>query len=115
RTVPLPEPDEHVDDEAAMVWARALAAGVDLEAELASLREDAAAPIEISIEAASAELARQLGGSAIARRDKSQRWAPPPAVETKPSPPPIADPTAASEEFEHKTRAETEAGAAAVI
>jgi Tfp pilus assembly protein PilZ len=72
------ELDEHVDVERALARARALAGG-DMDAELASLRDSAAAPIEISVEAASAELARQLGCTAIARRDRSARWAPPPA------------------------------------
>jgi hypothetical protein len=73
-----PELDEHVDLERALARARVLAGG-DMDVELANLRESAAAPIEISVEEASAELARQLGGHAIARRDRSARWAPPPA------------------------------------
>ncbi|MBA3397318.1 MAG: hypothetical protein H0T89_32125, partial [Deltaproteobacteria bacterium] len=48
--------------------------------ELAALLDSAAAPVAIDIEAASAELARQLGGAAV-RRDRSARWAPPPVVE----------------------------------
>jgi hypothetical protein len=108
--VQVPGLDEQVDVEAVLARARALAAGTDLEGELASLRDSAAAPIEISIDAASAELARQLGGVAIAKRDKSARWAPPPAVETKPSPPPVEE-----SQFADKTRAETELGAASVI
>ncbi|MGN6110165.1 MAG: hypothetical protein ACTHU0_33980 [Kofleriaceae bacterium] len=71
--------DEDVDVGAALTRARSLATG-DLDRELETLRDQAAAPLsEISIEAASAELARQLGGAAV-RRDKSQRWAPPPAI-----------------------------------
>lgn len=85
--------DEDVDVGAALTRARSLAAG-DLDRELETLRDQAAAPLsEISIEAASAELARQLGGAAV-RRDKSQRWAPPPAVtverETVEQPPVVA-------------------------
>jgi hypothetical protein len=106
----VPGLEEHVDVEAVLARARALAAGTDLEGELASLRDSAAAPIEISIDAASAELARQLGGVAIAKRDKSARWAPPPAVETRPSPSPVEE-----SPFADKTRAETELGAASVI
>ena len=79
--VAVPGLDEHVDVERALVRARALAGG-DLDTELALLRESAAAPIEISIEAASAELARQLGGAAIVKRDRNARWAPPPVVDT---------------------------------
>ncbi|HUS28785.1 MAG TPA: hypothetical protein VMZ53_09750, partial [Kofleriaceae bacterium] len=112
-SMPVPGLDEHVDVEAALVRARALAAGTDLDAELAGLVDSAATPVEISIDAASAELARQLGGVAIAKRDRSARWAPPPAVETKP-PPPVEEP-AVADEFAHKTRAETEASAASVI
>lgn len=66
----VPELDEHVDVERAMARARALAGG-DVDAELEALRETSAAPlVEISIEAASAELARQLGGAAISRRTR---------------------------------------------
>ena len=61
---------------AVVARARALAAG-PLDADLAALRDSGAAPFEISIEAASAELARQLGGVAVTR-DRSARWAPPP-------------------------------------
>src|SRR2546423_815039 len=48
--------------------ARALAAASghgELDAELAALQDATASPIEISVEAASAELARQLGGAAV--------------------------------------------------
>lgn len=81
--VAIAELDEHVDVERALARARALATG-DLDAELAAVRESAAAPIEISIEAASAELARQLGGKPTTKRDRSARWAPPPPVEPAP-------------------------------
>lgn len=65
----LPELDQHVDLERAMARARALAGGNDLDAELSALRESAAAPLaEITIEAASAELARQLGGVSVSKR-----------------------------------------------
>jgi hypothetical protein len=70
--------DEEVDVAAAITRARALASG-GLDAELDALSAVAAAPLEISIEAASAELARQFGGSAV-RRDRSARWAPPPVA-----------------------------------
>ena len=84
--VAIPELDEHVDVGAAMARARVLAAGADVDAELEALRDQAAAPIEITIDAASAELARQLGGIAV-RRDRSGGWAtPPPVVEAKPEP-----------------------------
>jgi hypothetical protein len=73
--------DFDVDIGKAMARARALA-GDDLDLELEALRESSAAPIEVSVEAASAELARQLGGTAISRRDRSARWAPPPAIAT---------------------------------
>ena len=80
-SVSVPGLDEHVDVERALARARALTSG-DVDSELAALRESTAAPLaEISIEAASAELARQLGGTAINKRDRSARWAPPPAVE----------------------------------
>ena len=79
--VSVPGLDEHVDVARALTRARALAGG-DLDTELAALRESAAAPVPIDIEAASAELAKQLGGAAIAKRDRSTRWAPPPAIET---------------------------------
>ncbi|HET9993495.1 MAG TPA: hypothetical protein VFQ65_33390, partial [Kofleriaceae bacterium] len=69
----VPELDEHVDVAKAMARARALAGASDLDAELAALRESSAAPLaEISVEAASAELARQLGGAAIGKRMRGQ-------------------------------------------
>ncbi|MBS1119247.1 MAG: 2-alkenal reductase [Deltaproteobacteria bacterium] len=74
----VPGLDDEVDVAAVLVRARVLAGG-DVEAELEALRESSAVPIEIGIEAASAELAKQLGGTAV-RRDRSARWAPPPAV-----------------------------------
>ncbi len=83
----IPELDQHVDLERAMARARALAGG-ELDAELGALREHAAAPIAIDVEAASAELARQLGGRAIARKDRNAGWATPPQVESKPEPAP---------------------------
>jgi hypothetical protein len=74
----VPGLDDEVDLAAAIARARALAGGA-LDAELEALCEVSAAPREISVEAASAELARQLGGSAV-RRDRSAGWAPPPAT-----------------------------------
>jgi len=58
-----------VDVAAAIARARALAGGA-LDAELAELSEAVSVPLEISVEAASAELARQLGGRPV-RRDRS--------------------------------------------
>jgi hypothetical protein len=75
--------DEDIDVAAVLARARALA-GSDLDSELEALRDSAAAPVAIDIEAASAELARQLGGAAV-RRDRSARWAPPPATTTEPN------------------------------
>ena len=75
-SVDLPGLDDDVDVAAVMAMARALA-GSDLDAELESLRESASAPIEITVEAASAELAHKLGGAAVRRS-----WAPPPPVES---------------------------------
>ncbi len=74
--VSVPGLDDDVDIGKALARARALA-GDDLDAELDALREVSAAPLEISIEAASAELARALGGKAV---DRSARWAKPPSV-----------------------------------
>ena len=74
----VPGLDDNVDIAATIARARALAGGSP-DDELDALSEAAAAPIEISIEAASAELAKQLGGSAV-RRDRSAGWAPPPAT-----------------------------------
>jgi hypothetical protein len=87
----VPGLDEQVDIERAMTLARSLATGTDLDAELSALRESAAAPTTLSVEAASAELARQLGGSPIVHRDhRGAGWAPPPAVETRSGPAPGA-------------------------
>ncbi len=77
--VSVPGLDDDIDLGKVIARARALAGG-DLDAELDALREVAAAPLEISIEAASAELARQLGGKAINKQDRSARWAPPPVT-----------------------------------
>ena len=78
-SVSIPELDEEVDVGRALARARTLAGG-DLDQELEQLRDQAAAPLaEISVEVASAELARQLGGVGV-RRARSQGWAPPPAV-----------------------------------
>jgi len=70
--------DVDIDVAAAVARARTLAGGA-LDTELDALAEAAAVPAEISIEAASAELAKQLGGSAV-RRDRSARMDSPPAT-----------------------------------
>jgi len=85
--VAVPGLDDDVDLAAALARARALAGGGAIDAELEALAEVAAAPLEISVEAASAELARQLGGNAV-RRDRSARWAAPPATTSTAAPPP---------------------------
>jgi hypothetical protein len=90
-----PELDADVDVAAVLARARVLAGG-DLDAELDALRESAAAPIEISIEAASAELARKLG------------WAPPPIVKSEPVQA-KADPAPAPVEPEPEPEPEPEA------
>ncbi|HEV7557102.1 MAG TPA: hypothetical protein VGO00_16660 [Kofleriaceae bacterium] len=77
-TPSIGDDDADVDVASAMARARALATG-DLDQELESLKESAAAPREISIEAASAELAKQLGGSAV-RRELRAKLVPPPTV-----------------------------------
>ncbi len=91
-SVETPGLDSQVDVERALVRARALA-GTDLDRELAALGESSAAPLEISIEAASAELARQLGGKAIVKRDRSIKTSAPVAVLAAPvaieAPPPL--------------------------
>ncbi len=74
-----PGVDDDVDVASALVRARALA-GESLDVELEALRELAAAPIEVSIEAASAELARALGGAPVRRDRSAAHWAPPPVV-----------------------------------
>lgn len=132
--LPAVELDMHVDVESVLARARSLAGG-ELDAELDRLRDAAAAPIEISVEAASAELARQLGGKPVAKRERSgsARWAPPPAIETRtvtPSetsaeaprsvdtsavPEPAPESVAPSGEFSSKLRAPTEAAPAAAI
>ena len=85
--VTVPGLDEDVDVGAVLARARSLAGG-NLDAELDALRETAAAPIEISVEAASAELARQLGGTSVDRqRDRNARWAPPPTTVSVPAAP----------------------------
>ncbi|MEO7097453.1 MAG: hypothetical protein ABI175_29600, partial [Polyangiales bacterium] len=96
--VSVPGLDEDVDVGAVLARARALAGG-NLDAELEALREISAAPLEISIEAASAELARQLGGRAVNKKDRSARWATPPAtisapveVKAEPQAQPIVEP-----------------------
>ena len=81
--VSVPGLDDDVDVGAVLARARALAGG-NLDAELEALREVAAAPLEINIEAASAELARQLGGKAVRKADRSARWAPPPSTISAP-------------------------------
>ncbi|HEU4731167.1 MAG TPA: hypothetical protein VFT22_24910 [Kofleriaceae bacterium] len=103
----LPGLDEEIDVVAALARARALAGG-GLDAELEALAEDAAAPLEISVEAASAELARQLGGNAV-RRDRSARWAPPPA--TLPAASSEALPAAAADDEPSGVREADAAGA----
>jgi hypothetical protein len=102
---PTPELDMQIDLEHVLSRARALAGG-ELDVELATLREAAATPIEISVEAASAELAHQLGGKPIARRERSARWEPPPPVEMKSDIDRMPD-------FAARIRAETEAAPAA--
>jgi hypothetical protein len=78
-TVPGLDDDAEVDVAAVLARARVLAG--DLDAELAALVEEngSAVPLAISIDAASAELAKQLGGYAV-RRDRSAGWATPPAI-----------------------------------
>ncbi|HEU4612781.1 MAG TPA: hypothetical protein VFS15_11915, partial [Kofleriaceae bacterium] len=126
-----PDLDMHVDVDRVLTRARALAGG-DMDVELAALREAAAAPVEISVEAASAELARQLGGKPIAKRERSARWeTPPPVVLRHPLPEPgepvvvprvepepardVAEESPPGEEFSARTRAETEGDPAATI
>jgi hypothetical protein len=85
--VRVPGLDDDVDVVAVLARARTLAGG-NLDDELEALREMSAAPIEIGIEAASAELAKQLGGAAV-RRDRSAKWAPPPSTISAPVEAPI--------------------------
>ena len=77
--ISVPGLDEDVDVAAVLARARVLAG--DLDAELAALVEDngSAVPLAMSIDAASAELAKQLGGKSV-RRDRSAGWATPPAI-----------------------------------
>jgi hypothetical protein len=85
----VPGLDDEVDIAAAIVRARTLAGDV-LDAELEALSEVVeATPRAISIQEASAELAKQLGGG-TALRDHSARWAPPPV--TAPAPAPVPSP-----------------------
>jgi Tfp pilus assembly protein PilZ len=88
--VTVPGLDDDVDVAAVLARARALAGG-DLDRELAALSEVQAAPIEIDIEAASAELARQLGGKAV-RRNPPTAWAPPPAIAEPEAAPVVIEP-----------------------
>jgi hypothetical protein len=80
----LPEIDDpQLDLGKVIARARALAAATgagDLDEQLAALRDSGAAPVEISVEGASAELARQLGGASVAKRERSAAWSPPPPV-----------------------------------
>ncbi len=92
--VPGLDHEMEVDIGAVLARARALAGG-DLDGELEALREAQAAPIEIDVEAASAELARQLGGMAVRRGHAGAptSWAPPPEIVAKvavPEPEPVA-------------------------
>jgi hypothetical protein len=83
--VTVPGLDEEVDVGAVLARARALAGG-DLDGELEALRESQATPIEIDVEAASAELARQLGGVAVRRGQSAPTsWAPPPEIAKVPT------------------------------
>ncbi len=104
--VQVPGLDDDIDVGAVLARARALAGG-DLDAELEALREMSAAPLEIGIEAASAELAKQLGGAAV-RRDRSAKWAPPPATISAPIEVPALE---AKGEPESEPKPEPEVGA----
>jgi len=84
--------ESDVDVAKAIARARMLAGG-QLDVDLDALRESTAAPVAIDVEAASAELARQLGGKAISKKDRSARWAPPPAVAPAPEPAPEPAPS----------------------
>lgn len=90
--------DDAIDVGKALVRARTLA-GTDLDKELEVLLDTAAAPVAIDVEAASAELARQLGGVPVRRGDRSARarWAPPPAVSEPSAASPAAEIGAAIE------------------
>jgi hypothetical protein len=83
----LVELDEaRVDIGKVIARARTLAGLGEAEVDemLNALQEHAAAPEAIDIDAASAELAKQLGGASVSRRartmDTSARWSAPPAV-----------------------------------
>lgn len=104
-SVSVPGLDDDVDVAAVLARARVLAG--DLDAELAALVEEngSAVPLSISIDAASAELAKQLGGSAV-RRDRSAGWATPPA---------ITDTSAATEAATNDVAAAAEAIAQAFV
>ncbi len=96
------ELDDDVDVAAAVARARVLAGG-EFDSELDALRAPAEVPAEVSIEAASAELARQLGGKQVT---PAPRWAPPPlTISTPPSggenPGPPALPPAPRAEARH--------------
>jgi hypothetical protein len=93
---PLDGLDENVDVAAVLARARVLV-GSDLDGELEALRDSMAAPVHLDIEAASAELARQLGGAAV-RRDRSARWAPPPPTASEPIAPAPVEPPAVEPE-----------------
>lgn len=89
-TAAAPGLDDDVDVAAALARARVLAGGA-LDDELEALAHGSAVPVEVSIEGASAELARALGGAAVRRG-----WAPPPATaanEAPPEPAEMAPPT----------------------
>lgn len=76
--------DSEVDVASTLARARALASG-DLDNELARLRDSSAAPlVDIEIEAASAELARHLGGAAV-KRDRSAPVVAPSVVSAHPA------------------------------
>ncbi len=117
-TVDTPGLDAQIDLDRALARARAIA-GSDLDRELAALRESAAAPLaEISIEAASAELARQLGGKPITKRERSAKWVAldPVSVRADSSSVAIMPPASPpADGFIVKTRAETEASPSATI
>lgn len=105
----LPGLEDDVDVGAAILRARSITNG-DFDRELESLFDQAfdqsAAPLsEISVEAASVELARQLGGVAV---QSSQRWAVPPAV-TNEAPEQAAPEEAAPEEAAPEEAAPEEA------
>jgi hypothetical protein len=85
--------DDDVDLAAAIARARALAGGA-LDTELEALSAVDAAPDAVSIEAASAELAKQLGGSAV-RRDRGAQAGPPPVIAKDAPPVPEAAPVEA--------------------